>query len=81
MTAQGGDNMIAVLAGANAQLAPDALTPDQFRGKRVVLCQLEVPVATTLRAAELARDAGWSSFSLPRPRARYHLSCSRGWDG
>jgi ribokinase len=51
-------NTIIVAPGANARLAPDDLEPARFAGARVVLLQLEVPLATTLRAAELGRAAG-----------------------
>lgn len=47
-----GENQIVVAPGANATLAPDALVlPDAD----VVLCQLELPVATVAKAATLAK--------------------------
>jgi ribokinase len=51
-------NTIIVAPGANARLAPDDLDPARFAGARVVLLQLEVPLETTLRAAELGRAEG-----------------------
>ncbi|MFU8888499.1 MAG: ribokinase [Trueperaceae bacterium] len=51
-------NTIIVAPGANARLAPDDLDAARFAGARVVLLQLEVPLETTLRAAELGRGAG-----------------------
>jgi len=51
-------NTIIVAPGANARLAPDDLDAARFAGAHVVLLQLEVPLETTLRAAELGRGAG-----------------------
>jgi len=51
-------NTIIVAPGANARLAPDDLDAARFAGAHVVLLQLEVPLETTLRAAELGRAAG-----------------------
>ncbi|MBW6455846.1 MAG: ribokinase [Trueperaceae bacterium] len=51
-------NTIIVAPGANARLAPRDLDAARFAGARVVLLQLEVPLETTLRAAELGRGAG-----------------------
>ena len=67
ITALGGDNMIAVVPGANATLEPSALKADQFAGKRIVLCQLEVPMATVLRTAEMASAAGATFILDPAP--------------
>ena len=54
----GGQNCIIVAPGANARLAPDDLEPARFDGAQAVLLQLEVPLATVLRAAQLGRAAG-----------------------
>ncbi len=51
-------NCIVVSPGANARLEPDDLAPSAFEGARVVLLQLEVPLATVLEAARLGRAAG-----------------------
>lgn len=67
MTAASGDNMIAVVAGANAMLLPSMLSADQFSGGSVVLCQLEMPMNTVLRASELARAAGATFILDPAP--------------
>ncbi len=67
LTAVGGDNMIIVVPGANATLHPSALDAKQFAGKRIVLCQLEIPTTTVLRAAELARAAGATFVLDPAP--------------
>lgn len=47
-----GENQIVVAPGANATLAPDRLA---LPAADAVVCQLELPVATVARAAELAR--------------------------
>jgi ribokinase len=67
MTATGGDNMIAVVPGANAMLRPEMLSADQFAGQRVVLCQLEISQAAVLRAARLARASGALFILDPAP--------------
>jgi ribokinase len=54
----GGQNTIVVSPGANHSLGPDALDVGAFEGARVVLLQLEVPLATARRAARLGRAAG-----------------------
>ncbi len=51
-------NCIIVSPGANARLEPSDITPGAFEGARVVLLQLEVPLATVLEAARLGRAAG-----------------------
>lgn len=54
----GGANYLAVDRGANARLLPEDLDPRLFAGAGVVVLQMEVPVATNLRAIALARAAG-----------------------
>lgn len=54
----GAQNVIIVSPGANGRLGAHDLAIDDFRGARVALLQLEVPTDATLRAAELAREAG-----------------------
>lgn len=51
-------NCIIVSPGANARLTPDDLAPASFEGARVVLLQLEVPLATVQAAARSGRSAG-----------------------
>jgi len=53
-----GQNAIIVSPGANARLRPDDLSPERFTGAGVVVLQLETPLATVRRAAELGRAAG-----------------------
>jgi ribokinase len=54
----GGDNYLAVDRGANAKLLPTDLDPQVFAGAAVVVLQMEVPVATNLRAIAMARSVG-----------------------
>lgn len=64
-----GRNAIIVVAGANALLTPadvDAAAP-AIRRARVLLCQLEVPIETSLRALTLAREAGVLTILNPAP--------------
>lgn len=64
-----GRNAIIVVAGANALLTPadvDAAAP-AIRRARVLLCQLEVPIETSLRALTLARAAGVLTILNPAP--------------
>ncbi len=53
-----GQNAIIVSPGANARLLPEDLTPELFEGAGVVVLQLETPLETVQRAAELGRAAG-----------------------
>ena len=51
-----GENTIAVAAGANGVLGPDALNCEQFDGAAALLLALEVPDAVLLAAAATARQ-------------------------
>jgi ribokinase len=53
-----GENAICVASGANAQLMPADVNAaaDLFRGAGACLVQLEIPIATVVRAIELARE-------------------------
>lgn len=53
-----GQNTIIVSPGANHRLRPEHLSPAEFEGARVVVLQLEIPLETVRRAAELGRQAG-----------------------
>ncbi|WP_456413791.1 ribokinase, partial [Oceanithermus profundus] len=53
-----GQNAIVVSPGANARLRPDDLSPERFAAAGVVVLQLETPLETVQRAAELGRAAG-----------------------
>jgi ribokinase len=53
-----GQNTMAFVPGANGGLSPDdvAAAQDAIVASEVVLCQLEVPIETTLEAFRVARD-------------------------
>ncbi|GLV48889.1 ribokinase [Thermus sp. LT1-2-5] len=53
-----GQNQIAVAPGANAHLTPEDLPETAFKGAKVVLLQLEVPLQTVARAVALGRKVG-----------------------
>ena len=53
-----GQNAIIVSPGANARLQPDDLGPALFANASVTVLQLETPLETVRRAAELGREAG-----------------------
>lgn len=60
--AEGGENMIVVSGGANALLSAEDVERARqvIEGASVLLLQLEVPMATAVAAARLARAAGAS---------------------
>ena len=64
-----GRNQISVAPGANRQLTADDVQRHaaDVAWADVVLCQLEVPVAATRRALELAREAGKPTMLNPAP--------------
>jgi len=67
-----GQNSIVVASGANHELLPadlGALRP-VFRGARLVLFQLETPLATVRGALELARQEGTQTILDPAPAQR-----------
>jgi ribokinase len=64
-----GENEIVLAAGANGTFAPERLAPalGALRAARVVLLQLEIPLATVMRAAAEARSAGAVVVLDPAP--------------
>jgi ribokinase len=66
---QRGENSIVVTPGANGALTPSDVdrAADLIRGARVVLLQLEIPLATTVHAAQLAHAAGCTVVLTPAP--------------
>src|SRR5262245_58586720 len=72
---EGGQNMISVIAGANAAL--DATDAEESKGDlakcRVLLLQLEVPVAASLAAAKILRAHQGSVILDPAPAPRQPL--------
>lgn len=76
-----GQNDIVIVAGANAALTPD-LAERQLRAAApvagdVVLLQLEVPVETALRAAQIGAETGATVVLDPAPAAELP---SQLWD-
>jgi ribokinase len=69
ITLSGGDNAIVVVPGANHELSPVDVdrAHEAFAHADVVLAQLEVPLATVLHAARLARQIGKPFFLNPAP--------------
>jgi ribokinase len=61
-----GENSIIVVPGANAELTPDAVA-EAVRRARVLLVQLEVPVATVYAALATARESGVLTILNPAP--------------
>jgi ribokinase len=63
----GGNNMIVVAPGANDKLDESAIADSHFTGVRFLLAQLETPLAATIKAARLAREAGACVILDPAP--------------
>ena len=66
---EAGNNAIVVAPGANAKLSPEDVrrAEAQIRSAGAVVAQLEVPMATIQRAAEIAREAGVPFILNPAP--------------
>ena len=64
-----GQNAITVIPGANAQLLPERMDElaAEIQNAGIVLAQLEVPLETVMRAAEIAADAGVPFILDPAP--------------
>ncbi len=64
-----GQNTIIVIAGANGLVTPDDVAAAQpaITGARVLLCQMEVPMAANLAALRLARAAGVTTIFNSAP--------------
>lgn len=64
-----GQNTIIVIAGANGLVTPDDVAAAQaaIAGARVLLCQMEVPMAANLAALRLAREAGVTTIFNSAP--------------
>ena len=64
-----GDNSIVVVPQANMRIresdVADALLP--LEGDRVLLLQLEIPLAANIQAARIAREKGWKVILNPAP--------------
>lgn len=66
-----GENMIGVVAGANMALTPADVdrAAGAIAGADLLMLQMEVPTATSLRAAEIARQHGLKVTFNPAPPA------------
>jgi ribokinase len=62
-----GENLIVVVPGANAELAPEDADAESVRRARVVLLQLEVPLATVRAAARAASGTVVLTPAPPQP--------------
>jgi ribokinase len=64
-----GHNMIVVAPGANARVTPRHVEAarDAIAASRVLLLQLEIPVESVMRAAEIAHEAGVTVVLDPAP--------------
>ncbi|HEY0602286.1 MAG TPA: ribokinase [Herpetosiphonaceae bacterium] len=69
---ESGENNIVVIPGANGALTTADIdrAAEQIRSAGVLLLQLEVPLETTLHAAQLARAAGTTVILTPAPAQR-----------
>jgi len=63
----GGNNMIVVAPGANDRVTEDILDKSMLAGIRFVLAQLEIPLASVIKAAKLARQEGAVFILDPAP--------------
>jgi ribokinase len=66
-----GNNTITIVPGANMALSPDdvAQASDVIQSADVVICQLEIPIETTLRAFQIAKAKGILTILNPAPAA------------
>ena len=73
---QEAENCIVVAPGANAYFTPSDIdaAADEIRGARVVLMQLETPIATVEYAAQMAANAGVPVILNPAPAPAEPLS-------
>lgn len=64
-----GDNAILVVPGANASLSPEDinLMEESIASCQILLLQLEIPVATAIHAAKLAKTHGLKVILNPAP--------------
>ncbi len=64
-----GENLISVASGANAALSPEDIdrAAEAIRSADIVVMQLEIPLPTVCRAAEIAASAGVPVLLDPAP--------------
>jgi ribokinase len=67
--ADGGENSIVVVSGANWLVEPDDVRQalDRIRDAQALLLQLEIPLATVIAAAQAARERGIQVLLDPAP--------------
>lgn len=55
-----GENAIVIVSGANDFLTPEDVisSSNMIYSAKVVVCQLEVPIETTLKALEVGKNGG-----------------------
>jgi ribokinase len=58
LVAANGENVIVLEAGANGRFPPESVQAADLKGAAIVLCQLEIPLPTVVRAFTLARAQG-----------------------
>ncbi|HUR46644.1 MAG TPA: ribokinase [Candidatus Saccharimonadales bacterium] len=82
MVGEGGEKQIQVAPGANAFLLPGDLrdAEEMLTNSRVVVLQLEVPMRTVVRAAQLARKGGAMVILDPAPPTRLPRELLRAVD-
>lgn len=63
------ENSIIVLSGANMEVTPEQVeaAEEQIKQAKVMLLQLEIPMAATIKAAELGRKHGLTVILDPAP--------------
>jgi len=64
-----GNNSIIIVPGANDQLLPEDIYKLELdiKSARVLLCQLEIPLQTTIAALKIAKQAGVITIFNPAP--------------
>ena len=72
VTVADGNNTIVVVAGANAEMTPDAADDVHFRAGDWLLAQLEIPRQTVLRFFNKAKSAGAFCMLNPSPTDGTH---------
>jgi ribokinase len=71
-----GENTIVIFSGANMRLSPSDLQgiTDEIRNAKVVVSQLEIPIQTVRRTAEVARDKDALFILNPAPAPSQDIS-------
>jgi ribokinase len=66
-----GENEIIVISGSNMQLTPEDIESKKelFKKVKLVVCQLEIPIGTVLKSAQLAKDNNIPFILNPAPAA------------